>query len=126
MPGIYFSFVPSQFFNVRLAFNFGKLEGADSVIDGKGGLEESRSVRNQHFKSPIMELFVAGEIYPTVLFEEDADDVWHKFRPYGVLGIGAFRFNPKAQYVDLTENRTVDLKPLRQKDGHSSPESQRV
>jgi hypothetical protein len=114
MPGVYFAIAPNHYFNFRAAFNWGKLEGADSVIDGKGGLEESRSDRNQHFKSPIMELFVAGEFYPTVFLEEDPEDVWHKFRPYALLGVGAFRFNPQAQYIDPNGRATwVDLKPLR-------------
>jgi hypothetical protein len=114
MPGIFFTIIPNQFFNVRAAFNFGRLEGADSVIDGKGGMEEARAARNQHFRSPLLELFVAGEFYPTVFLEQDPEDVWHKFRPYALIGVGAFRFNPKGQYVDPNGNRTwVDLKPLR-------------
>lgn len=114
MPGIYFTLVPNQFFNVRAALNFGKLEGADSVIDGKGGMEEARAARNQHFKSSLVEMFVAAEFYPTVFLEQDPENVTHKFRPYAMLGVGAFRFNPKGQYVDPNGNKTwVELKPLR-------------
>lgn len=114
MPGIYFTLAPNHYFNFRAAFNWGKLEGADSIINSKGGLEQARADRNQHFKSPILELFVAAEFYPTVFLEEDPEDVWHKFRPYGLLGVGAFHFNPQAQYIDPNGRATwVDLKPLR-------------
>ncbi len=93
---------------------FGRLEGADSVIDGKGGMEETRAARNQHFRSSLVEVFVAAEFYPTVFFEQDPSDVTHKFRPYAMVGVGAFRFNPKGQYVDPNGNKTwVELKPLR-------------
>jgi hypothetical protein len=38
----------------------------------------------------------------------------HKIRPYAVLGIGVFHFNPQAQYVNPDGSKTwVDLKPLR-------------
>ncbi|MGL6266411.1 MAG: DUF6089 family protein [Chitinophagaceae bacterium] len=114
MPGIYFTLAPNHYFNFRAAFNWGRLEGADSIINSKGGLEQARADRNQHFKSPILELFVAAEFYPTVFLEEDPEDVWHKFRPYGLLGVGAFHFNPRAQYIDPNGRATwVDLKPLR-------------
>lgn len=114
MPGIYFSVIPSEWFNIRGQFNWGTLEGDDAVIDTKGGLETARKDRNQHFKSPIIEFLVTGEIYPTVFLEEDPDDVWHKFRPYALGGVGVFRFNPRAQYIDPNGRATwVDLKPLR-------------
>ena len=114
MPGVFFSIAPTEYFNLRTAINFGRLEGADSVIDGKGGMEESRAARNQHFRSSLVEVFVAAEFYPTVFLEQDPSDVTHKFRPYAMVGVGAFRFNPKGQYVDPNGNKTwVELKPLR-------------
>ena len=66
MPGIYFTLAPNHYFNFRAAFNWGRLEGADSIINSKGGLEQARADRNQHFKSQILELFVAAEFCPTV------------------------------------------------------------
>jgi hypothetical protein len=114
MPGIYFSVIPNHFVSFHAAFNFGRLEGDDNVIDRKGGLEEARSDRNQHFKSRIQEFIVTGQFYPTVFLEQDPDDVWHKFRPYGLVGVGVFHFNPQAQYIDANGRATwVDLKPLR-------------
>jgi hypothetical protein len=114
MPGIYFQVSPNQYLSFRASFNFGKLEGADSVINRKGGLENARADRNQHFKSPLTEFMVTGEFYPTVFLEQDPDDVYHKFRPYLLAGVGVFRFNPQGQYIDPNGNASwVDLKPLR-------------
>jgi hypothetical protein len=114
MPGIYFQVNPTQYFNIRASFNFGRLEGADSVINRKGGLENARSDRDQHFRSPLTEFLLTGEFYPTVFLEEDAEDVWHKFRPYFLFGVGVFKFKPQGQYIDPNGAATwVDLKPLR-------------
>jgi Domain of unknown function (DUF6089) len=114
MPGIFVSVAPNEIINFRLMFNIGKLEGADSVIKGKGGWEEARRARNQHFKSPLLELFVGAEFYPTAIFESDPTDLYRKLRPYGLIGVGVFHFNPKAQYVTPNGRREwVELKPLR-------------
>lgn len=114
MKGITFNVIPNEIFSVRLAINFGKLEGADSLISGKGGFEEARKARNQHFKSNIFEAYAAAEVYPTALLEYDPSDLTHKFRPYGILGVGVFKFNPKGQYIDASGNaQWVELQPLR-------------
>ncbi|HYE55955.1 MAG TPA: hypothetical protein VD996_13985 [Chitinophagaceae bacterium] len=102
---------PSELFAARLAVNFGKIEGDDAVIKGKGGMEEARRMRNLNFKSSVLEAFVVGEVYPTVLFESDPTDVYRKIRPYAVAGIGVFRFNPKGQ--DPANGQWVALQPLR-------------
>lgn len=114
MKGAYFVVVPNEFFSIRAAVNFGRLEGADSIINGKGGLEEARKARNQHFRSPLFEAYAAAEIYPTVFLEEDMSDVFRKIRPYGLLGIGVFRFNPEGQYIAPDGSaQWVNLQPLR-------------
>ena len=114
MKGAVLSYNSQGVIGVRLAFNIGRLEGADSVIKGNGGLEEARRARNQHFRSPLVEGYAALEFYPTVLFDGNREDVMHKLRPYGILGVGVFRFNPQAQYVDAAGNaKWVDLQPLR-------------
>jgi hypothetical protein len=112
--GFTFTLVPNEIFNIRASIAFGRLEGADSVIEGKGGLEEARRARNQHFRSPLFEAFAGVEFYPTAFLEEDAADVFHKIRPYGLIGVGVFNFNPQAQYIQPDGSRTwVDLQPLR-------------
>lgn len=114
MTGFNVAYRPFEFINFRISTNIGKVEGADSLIKGVGGYEEARKARNQHFKSNIQEAFFAAEIYPTTLFEYDPEDVMHKIRPYALLGVGVFHFNPQAQYVSPDGSKTwVDLKPLR-------------
>lgn len=112
--GLTFTIIPSEYINFRLAMNIGRLEGADSVINTKGGLEEARYYRNQHFRSPLFEAYAAAEIYPLVFLEEDPSDVTFKFRPYALIGAGVFKFNPQAQYTNPNgQKEWVDLQPLR-------------
>lgn len=114
MTGFYVGYRPLEFVNFKISLNAGKVEGADSLIKGNGGLEEARKSRNQHFRSAITEATLTAEIYPTTIFEYDPGDVMHKIRPYVVLGVGLFHFNPQAQYVNTDGSKTwVDLKPLR-------------
>jgi hypothetical protein len=114
MKGITFNVIPNEIVSLRVAINFGTIEGADSLINGKGGFEEARKARNQHFKSNLFEAYAAAEVYPTALLEEDPSDLTHKFRPYGILGVGVFKFNPKGQYIDASGNaQWVELQPLR-------------
>ena len=114
MTGFYLGYRPADFINFRLSVNMGKVQGADSLIRGKGGMEEARKARNQHFRSDIQEGFIAAELYPTALFEYDPADVLHRIRPYALLGIGVFHFNPKGQYEAADGSKIwVDLKPLR-------------
>jgi hypothetical protein len=110
MVGAHLSYYPKDWLGFRLAVNIGKLEGDDAVIKGKGGLEEARRARNLDFRSKLFEAFVAAEVYPTVFMEEDPSDVFHKLRPYGVIGVGVFHFNP--QGLDIATGQWVALKPL--------------
>ncbi len=93
-----------------------KLEGNDDEVDLKGGREYSRWRRNQYFQTSIIELYFGIELYPTVMFER-YDELKGKFRPYGIAGIGGFRFNPKGYYYPDPNNQSVkqlvELKPLR-------------
>lgn len=108
--GAHLTFNPNPLLGVRLAFNYGTLSGDDAIIKPEGGYEEARLNRNQRFKSALLEGFVAAEIFPTVLLEENPDDVYHKLRPYGLIGAGVFHFNPKGR--DPKTGDWVDLKPL--------------
>ncbi len=114
MKGAYLGFSPHPAINFRLAVNIGQLEGADSIIKPAGGHELTRMERNLHFKSPLQEAILLAEFYPTVFRENDWDDVRGRIRPYVVAGIGAFKFNPQAQYTDTNGDKEwVELKPLR-------------
>lgn len=112
--GMHLAYRPAEFINFRLSINVGRIGGADSLIKGNGGYEEARKVRNQHFQSPIKEALFLTEFYPTALLEIDPEDVYHRLRPYLVIGVGVFKFNPLGQYVDEQGYKHwVDLKPLR-------------
>ena len=111
--GVYLNVYPVEWFGFRVAINHGRLEGADSLISDKGGWETYRKVRNLHFRSQLTEVYAAAEIYPT-FFLERYEGLAGKFRPYGVLGIGVFKFNPQALYYSPNgTTRWVDLQPLR-------------
>lgn len=108
--GAHITAIPAQYFALRLAVNYGTLEGDDKIINGKGGYEEARKFRNSDFKSKLAEAFLVAEVYPTVFFEYDPEDVWHKIRPYGLIGVGVFHYNPLGS--DPATGEWVPLKPL--------------
>ena len=111
--GIYGAIYPVEWLGFRFAINHGTLEGYDSLIRDKGGAESFRYKRNLQFQSPLWEAYGAVEFYPTV-FLEQYDGLRGKIRPYGILGFGAFKFNPKGKYYAPNGTATwVDLKPLR-------------
>jgi len=111
--GIYANIYPAEWLGFRVAVNHGKLEGYDSLIRTKGGAEDYRKTRNLQFQSTLLEAYAALEIYPTVFFEQ-YDGLQGKFRPYGLIGIGAFKFNPQGKYYAPNGTaKWVDLKPLR-------------
>lgn len=114
MKGAYISARFSEFLGVTFSANFTTLEGADSLIVNKGGAEVARKNRNLSVKTPLMEAILTAEIYPTVFLENDDKDLYSKFRPYGILGVGVFKFNPKGEYIDQNGvARLVPLQPLR-------------
>jgi hypothetical protein len=108
--GAHLTFNPNPLIGVRIALNQGKLEGDDAVIKPKGSYEEARLNRNLRFRSTLWEGIAVAEIFPTVLFEKDPYDVYHKVRPYGLIGVGAFHFNP--QGIDPLTGDWVNLKQL--------------
>jgi len=112
--GAFVATYPTQWLGFRFSLNYGKVQGNDADITAHGGYEEARKNRNLDFRSTILEGNVLAEFYPTVFLEEESDDVTGRLRPYGVLGLGAFHFNPQGsvrnQYGDQV---WVDLKPLR-------------
>ena len=110
--GLYVNLYPAEWIGFRLAVNQGRLEGYDSLITDKGGAEIFRKDRNLNFRSPLLEAYAALEFYPTV-FLERYDGLQGKLRPYGVIGVGAFKFNPQGRYHHPDGRAEwVDLKPL--------------
>src|SRR6201996_4264042 len=111
--GAYFTAYPAQWLGFRFSLNYGSLEGDDNHITAKGGDEETRLARHLDFRSKIIEGTVMAEFYPTVFIEDDAEDVTGRLRPYGVLGLGVFHFNPQGSYRNnYGEEVWVNLKPL--------------
>jgi hypothetical protein len=106
--GIYINYYPSEWLGFRVAANHGVLEGDDSEAPNKGGAEVDRLERNLHFRSTVIEAYAALEFYPTVFFEQ-YDGLAGKFRPFALVGIGGYHFNPKAKDVD---GSWVALQPL--------------
>jgi hypothetical protein len=105
---LYVNFYPSEFLGFRAALNHGVLEGDDAEAPNKGGAEMDRLERNLHFKSSVLEGYIAAEIYPTVLLEK-YDGLQGKIRPYGLIGAGLMKYNPKAEL----DGQWIELKPLR-------------
>ena len=112
--GAYGAVYPAPFLGFRLSLNYGSIEGSDADIKPKGGDEETRLGRNLDFRSAILEGTLMAEVYPTVFLEDDPDDVAGRLRPYGVIGLGMFHFNPQGSYHDPSTGDTywVNLQPL--------------
>jgi len=121
--GAYLAAHPSELIGFRLAINYGQLDGDDAYIVPKGGFETARHNRNQDFRTNIIEGYFAAEVYPTVILEDDPTDVTGRLRPYGLIGIGVFHYNPQGSYVDPNNGSTqwVDLRPLHT-EGQGFPE----
>jgi hypothetical protein len=121
--GIYATAYPAEWLGIRLALNFGGLNGSDANTNVKGGEEESRKNRNLDFRSNIQEAFIGGELYPTVFLENDPTDIQGRLRPYGIIGIGVFHFNPQGSYTDPNTHTTswVNLRDLHT-EGEGFPE----
>jgi hypothetical protein len=113
MKTAYVQVYPAEFLGVRLALNQGKLEGYDRLINDHGGGERFRKDRNLQFRSNVWEAYIGIEVSPTV-FIEQYEGLKGKFRPYAIAGVGAFKFNPKGEYIapDGT-SMWVPLQPLR-------------
>src|SRR5262249_2427504 len=113
MKGLFINYYPAEWLGFRVAINQGRLEGNDANTIAKGGAEMDRKQRNLHFRSNIFEGYAGIELYPTVFFEQ-YDGLYHKFRPYGIVGFGIFHYNPKAKYTAPNgQTEWVELKPLR-------------
>ena len=74
--------------------------------------EWHRKNRNLQFQSSLLEGFIAAEFYPTV-FLEQMTGMESRLKPYGLIGFGMFKFNPKGKYYDANGNSSwVELQPL--------------
>ncbi len=103
---------PNEWMGLRVAIGTGEVEGADNAITTKGRDELWRKQRNLDFRSNLTEAYAAIELYPTMLLHAGDDDYKPRFRPYGVLGVGVFHFNPQGSLTVNGVTQWYDLKPL--------------
>ena len=113
MKGGFIAAYPTDWFGIRLAAQTGSLQADDAAVDTKGVDELWRKQRNLDFRSNISEVYIAAEIFPLMMFPGIAE-MAPRMRPYGVLGIGMFHFNPQGSLTDASGNKTwYYLHPLR-------------
>ena len=113
MKGGFIAAYPSDWLGVRLAIQTGSLEADDAAVTTKGVDELWRKQRNLDFRSNISEAYIAAEIFPLMIFPAIAE-MSPRMRPYGVIGIGMFHFNPQGSLPDANGNKVwYDLHPLR-------------
>jgi len=111
--GAYFTAYPAPWLGFRFSANYGNLTAFDADIKEKGGDEDTRFNRNLDFRSVILEGTVMAEFYPTTFLEEDPEDVQGRLRPYGLIGLGVYHFNPQGSLSDGHGNTYwYDLRPL--------------
>ncbi|HEV2481418.1 MAG TPA: hypothetical protein VGS79_17220 [Puia sp.] len=120
--GAYATWYPAEWIGVRFMLNHGELYGNDALIKATSGDAVTRKNRNLDFRTQLNEALVIAEIDPTVFLEEDPGDRQGRIRPYGLLGLGIFHFNPQGTYtMSDGDVAWVDLRPLHT-EGEGFPE----
>ena len=104
MKGVFVTAYPKGWLGIRLAADVTYLEGSDDIINTTGINELYRKQRNLDFKSNVWEAYLALELFPTMMFRRDKT-YEPKLRPYALLGIGIFHFNPKGSLTDAAGNK---------------------
>ena len=104
-PSIYGGIMYRDFLGIKLQATLGKVEGADSTINGKTNNLISKNIRNLSFRSKIAELALLAELHPLTAINLE---IFPHLSPYLIGGVGYFAFNPQAQY----NGQWIDLQPL--------------
>ncbi len=113
MKGVFLTVYPNEWLGVRAAADIGKLDGQDRIIDTKGVDELWRKQRNLDFRTNLSEAYIAAEVFPLMLLNSGEEDYKPRLRPYGVIGVGVFHFNPQGSLTDANGNKTwYYLQPL--------------
>ncbi len=113
MKGVFLTAYPNEWLGIRAAAALGKLDGYDKIIDTKGVDELWRKQRNLDFRTNISEAYIAAEVFPLMLLNNGQEDYKPRLRPYGVIGVGVFHFNPQGSLTNASGNTTwYNLKPL--------------
>ena len=113
MKGVFFTVYPFRWLGFRAAVDYTYLEGRDDIIKTTGIDELWRKQRNLDFKSDVWEAYGCLEIFPTEFFYS-GDEYETRLRPYGLVGLGVFHFNPQGSLTDANGNKSwYYLQPLR-------------
>jgi hypothetical protein len=121
MKGAFITMYPKKWVGFRLAADVTYLEGSDDIINTTGIDELWRKQRNLDFKTTLIEGYMALEIFPTMMFNRDAE-FEPRLRPYVLAGVGVFHFNPQGSLTDAAGNKSwYYLHPLRL-EGQGMPE----
>jgi hypothetical protein len=113
MKGAFICMYPNNWLGFRIAADYTYLEGDDAAIKTDGIDELWRKQRNLNFKTNVWEVYGALEIFPTMFLFRNKE-YEPRLRPYGLIGIGLFHFNPKGSLTDANGNTTwYKLQPLR-------------
>jgi Domain of unknown function (DUF6089) len=110
--GAFYEIYPSPWLGFRLQATYGNIGDCDCDIKEHGGDEDTRFNRNLDFQSIILEGTVMAEFYPTTFLEDDPEDVQGRLRPYGLIGLGLFHFNPQGSLQQGGNEVWYDLQPL--------------
>ena len=104
------NFYPVNWISLRAGYFHGTLSANDRHSPNVTPNDIFRFNRNLHFRSRLDEFYAGVEIYPFRMIPTRRVTIFDKIQPYGFMGLGLFRFNPKAQDSDGT---WVALHPLR-------------
>ncbi len=91
--GIFLQFTYRYALGLRLELNAGSLMAYDSILKNDRSEASSRYQRNLHFKSPITELLMLGEVHPLRFFGMNRKP--NIVSPYLIAGTGIFHFDPR-------------------------------
>ena len=105
MKGAFITLYPSNWLGFRVSANYTYLEGSDAVIKTDGIDELWRKQRNLDFKTNMWEVYGALELFPTMFLFRNSE-YEPRLRPYGLLGIGLFHFNPQGSITDASGKKT--------------------
>jgi hypothetical protein len=89
---------PTAWYALKLNYHHGTLSGADANSNAEG-----RRVRNLSFRSPLDELSASGAFFYSFNINKK-----RVIEPFLTVGVGVFRFNPKAEYNGIW----YELQPL--------------
>ena len=104
MKGAYITVYPTKFLGLRLAASLTYLEGDDAIINTTGINELWRKQRNLDFRTNIWEANASVEVFPTMIFSNEEYEP--RLRPYGLIGVGVFHFNPQGSLKDAAGNKS--------------------